>query len=145
VEELAERREWYLSLLDLMKVRARTIDAIVRQAEPYFHDEIVYDQDAVAKQWKDRPATAELLSAVRERLAELAAWTPDAMEQALRSLAEARGVAAGKLFQPLRVALTGVSVSPGIFEVLALLGRERSLQRIKQALVRLNGGGKDFR
>ena len=67
------------------------------------------------------------------------------MEQALRSLAEARGVAAGKLFQPLRVALIGVSVSPGIFEVLTLLGRERSLQRISQALVSLNGGGKDFR
>jgi glutamyl-tRNA synthetase len=144
-EELAARRDWYLSLLDLMKVRARTTDDIVRQAEPYFREEIVYDQDAVAKQWKDRPATAELLAAVRERLAELASWTPDAMEQALRALAEVRGVAAGKLFQPLRVALTGLSVSPGIFDVLSLLGRERSLQRISQALVRLNGGGKDFR
>ena len=144
-EELAARRDWYLSLLDLLKVRARTIDDIVRQAEPYFRDEIVYDQDAIAKQWKDRPATAEILAAVRDRLAELITWTPDAMEQALRALAEGRGVAAGKLFQPLRVALTGVSVSPGIFDVLSLLGRERSLQRIGQALVRLNGGGKDFR
>jgi glutamyl-tRNA synthetase len=144
-DELAARREWYLSLLELLKVRARTIDDIVRQAEPYFRDEIVYDQDAVAKQWKDRPATADLLAAVRERLAGLGAWTPDAMEQALRALAEGRGVAAGKIFQPLRVALTGLSVSPGIFDVLSLLGRERSLQRISQALVRLNGGGKNFR
>jgi glutamyl-tRNA synthetase len=144
-EELAARRDWYVTLLDLLKVRARTIDDIVRQAEPYFREEIVYDQDAVAKQWKDRPATAELLAAVRERLAELASWTPDAMEQALRTLAEGRGVTAGKLFQPLRVALTGLSASPGIFDVLSLLGRERSLQRISQALVRLNGGGKDFR
>jgi glutamyl-tRNA synthetase len=144
-DELGARRDWYLSLLNLLKVRARTIDDIVRQAEPYFRDEIVYDQDAVAKQWKDRTATAELLAAVRERLAGLGSWTPDAMEQALRSLAEGRGVAAGKLFQPLRVALTGLSASPGIFDVLALLGRERSLQRISQALVSLNGGGKDFR
>jgi glutamyl-tRNA synthetase len=144
-EELAAQREWYLALLDLLKVRARTIDDIVRQAEPYFRDEIVYDQDAVAKQWKDRPATAALLGAVRERLAELASWTPDAMEQALRALAEVRGVSAGKLFQPLRVALIGLSASPGIFDVLSLLGRERSLQRISQALVRLNGGGDDFR
>jgi glutamyl-tRNA synthetase len=143
--ELAARRDWYLALLDLLKVRARTIDDIVRQAEPYFREEIVYDQEAVAKQWKDRPATADMLVAVRERLAELPTWTPDAMEQALRSLAETRGVAAGKLFQPLRVALTGLSVSPGIFDVLALLGRERSLQRISQALVRLNGGAKNSR
>jgi glutamyl-tRNA synthetase len=144
-EELAAKREWYLSLLDLLKVRARTIDDIVRQAEPYFRDQISYDPDAVAKQWKDRPATADLLGAVRERLAGLPTWTPDKMEQALRSLAESRGVAAGKLFQPLRVALTGVSVSLGIFDVLSLLGRERSLQRIEQALVRLEGGVKDFR
>jgi glutamyl-tRNA synthetase len=144
-EDLAAKRDWYLSLLDLLRIRSRTIDDIVRQAEPYFRDEIVYDEDAVATQWKDRPATAELLDAVRERLAELQAWTPDAMEQALRSLAEARGVGAGKLFQPLRVALTGLSVSPGIFDVLTLLGRERSLQRISQALVSLNGGGEDFR
>jgi glutamyl-tRNA synthetase len=144
-EELAARRTWYLSLLDLLKVRARTIDDIVRQAEPYFQDEIVYDQDAVAKQWKDRSATAELLTAVRERLADLASWTPDAIEQSLRAFAEGRSVAPGKIFQPLRVALTGLSVSPGIFDVLSLLGRERSLQRISQALVRLNGGGKDFR
>jgi glutamyl/glutaminyl-tRNA synthetase len=144
-EDLAARRDWYLSLLDLLKVRARTIDDIVRQAEPYFRDEITYDPEAVAKQWKDRPATAELLRAVRDRLSELSAWAPDAMEQALRSLAEARGVGAGKLFQPLRVALTGLAVSPGIFDVLALLGRERSLQRISQALVRLNGSGQDFR
>jgi glutamyl-tRNA synthetase len=108
-------------------------------------DEVTYDADAVAKQWRDRPATAEILTAVRDSLAGLATWAPEAMEQALRSLAETRGVAAGKVFQPLRVALTGLSVSPGIFDVLALLGRERSLQRIKQALVRLNGGGKDFR
>jgi glutamyl-tRNA synthetase len=144
-KELVERRDWYIALLELLKVRARTIDDIVRQAEPYFRDDIVYDQDAVAKQWKDRPATAEILIAVRERLAELASWTPDAMEQALRALADVRGVAAGRLFQPLRVALIGLSVSPGIFDVLSLLGRERSLQRISQALVRLNGGGKDFR
>ncbi|MFN2564790.1 MAG: glutamate--tRNA ligase [Gemmatimonadaceae bacterium] len=144
-EALASRRDWYLALLDLLKVRARTIEDIVRQAEPYFREEVTYDPEAVAKQWKDRTATAELLAAVRDRLAELSAWAPDAMEQALRSLAEARGVAAGKLFQPLRVALTGVSVSPGIFDVLTLLGRERSLQRIGRALVSLNGGAEDFR
>jgi glutamyl-tRNA synthetase len=144
-EHLSARRSWYLSLLELLKVRARTIDDIVRQAEPYFSDEVTYDPDAVAKQWKDRNATAELLVAVRDRLSALDTWAPEAMEASLRSLAEARNVAAGKLFQPLRVALTGVSVSPGIFDVLGLLGRERSLQRIEQALVSLSGGVKDFR
>src|SRR5882762_10698250 len=67
--ELSSRRDWYMALLDLLKVRARTIDDIVRQAAPYFRDEISYDAEAEAKQWKDRPATAEVLVAVREALA----------------------------------------------------------------------------
>ena len=52
------------------------------------------------------------------------------MEDALRTLAEHRGMSAGKLFQPLRVALTGLTASPGIFDVLLMLGRDRALARI---------------
>jgi glutamyl-tRNA synthetase len=135
-EDLAARRDWYLALLELLKVRARTIDDIVRQAGPYFRDAIAYDADAVAKQWKDRAVTAELLAAVRTALADVATWESAAMEEALRVLAERLGFGekAGKLFQPLRVALTGLSVSPGIFDVLLMLGRERSLLRIDSAV-----------
>ena len=129
-EELHKRREWYLSLLDLLRVRARTIDDIVRQARPYFVEEVEYDPEAVAKQWKDGAAAAELLTATGQRLTGLAAWTAPAMEEALRALAEERGITAGKIFQPLRLALTGLTVSPGIFDVLLMLGRERSLARI---------------
>ena len=136
-DELAARRDWYLSLLDQLKVRSRTIDDIVRQATPFLTDEIDYDPAAEAKQWKDRPATAELLRAVGERLGGLPAWELAPMEEALRALAESRGMKDGKVFQPLRVALTGLAVSPGIFDVLALLGRERSLARIAAAVQRL--------
>lgn len=135
--DLDARREWYHALLDLLKVRARTLDDIVRQAEPYFRDAITYDPDAVAKQWKDPAATAGLLERTREVLAALAAWEPAAMEEALRELAEREGVTAGKLFQPMRVALTGMGVSPGIFDVLVALGRARSLDRLDAAVRRL--------
>jgi glutamyl-tRNA synthetase len=137
--QLAGRRDWYMALLDLLKVRARTIDDIVRQAAPYFRDEISYDSEAEAKQWKDRPATAELLVAVREALAVLPSWDAAAMEEALRALAERLGFGekAGKIFQPLRVALTGLGVSPGIFDVLVMLGRDRSLGRLDRAVARL--------
>jgi len=107
---------------------------IVRQAVPYFASEIDYEAEAVAKQWKDREAVAELLTAARQRLIAVTDWTPEELEPALRSLAEERGLAGGKLFQPLRVALTGMSVSPGIFEVLVAMGRERSLQRLDTAI-----------
>ncbi|MBI3790940.1 MAG: glutamate--tRNA ligase [Gemmatimonadetes bacterium] len=133
-EEVAARHDWMLRLVDLLRVRARTIDDIVRQAAPYLREAISYDADAVAKQWKDRAATRELLAATREVIAALATWTPEAMEGALRTLAESRGIQAGKIFQPLRVALTGLGVSPGIFEVLELLGQPRAVARIDAAL-----------
>jgi glutamyl-tRNA synthetase len=131
---IATRREWYLSLLDLLRVRARTIDDIVRQAGPYFLDSIEYDPDAVAKNWKDRAQAAEILAATRSTLADAGEWSAANLENALRSLAEKRGIAAGKIFQPLRVALTGLAVSPGIFEVLVMQGRVLALSRIDAAV-----------
>jgi glutamyl-tRNA synthetase len=137
---LAARRDWYLRLLDLLRVRARTIDDIVRQAGPYFLDHIEYDPEAVSKQWKNRGEAAEVLEQVAKTLAGAPDWQAEPLEVALRSLAESRGVAAGKLFQPLRVALTGLTVSPGIFEVLILMGRDLSLARISDAITWLGTG-----
>ncbi|MFL5580001.1 MAG: glutamate--tRNA ligase [Gemmatimonadaceae bacterium] len=139
-DELAARRDWYLRLLDLLRVRARTVDDIVRQARPYFRDEIEYDREAVEKQWKDAAATADVLAAAADRLRTVPAWEPEPMEASLRALADERGVAGGKVFQPLRVALTGFAVSPGIFDVLVMLGRERAIARIDRAAERLRGG-----
>ncbi|MEO6447540.1 MAG: glutamate--tRNA ligase [Gemmatimonadaceae bacterium] len=133
---LAARREWWLGLLELLRLRARTVNELVEQCRPYFLDEVAYDPDAAAKQWKDRAATAELLRTLRDRLAEVA-WDATAMEDALRQLAEARGVGVGKLFQPMRVALTGVAATPGIFDVLLAIGRERSLARLDAAATHL--------
>jgi glutamyl/glutaminyl-tRNA synthetase len=130
-QELVERTPWYLRLLELLRVRARTIEELVRQATPYFRELPVYDAPAVAKHWKD--GAPELVRAARVRLA-ACPWDAAALEQALRELAESRGVDAGALFQPLRVALTGSGASPGIFDVLMLLGREVSLRRLDAAL-----------
>ena len=97
----------------------------------FLADVIAYDADAVEKQWKDRDATRDLLVATAGQLQALTDWTPIAMETALRELADERGVAAGKIFQPLRVALTGLAVSPGIFDVLSVLGKDESLARLR--------------
>ncbi|MGI9075871.1 MAG: glutamate--tRNA ligase, partial [Gemmatimonadaceae bacterium] len=132
--ELTERREWYLALIDLLKIRARTTHDVVRQTRPYFAAEISYDPDSTAKSWKDADQTVTLLTFARERLAQLAEWRPDSMEGALRTLADEMGVPAGKVFQPLRVALTGMSVSPGIFDVLDAMGRDFAVARLGQAI-----------
>jgi glutamyl-tRNA synthetase len=77
------------------------------------------------------------LEAAREALAGADGFEPAALEAALSPLAERLGVKPGKLYQPIRVAITGTTVSPGIFESLAVLGREQSLARIDSALNRL--------
>jgi glutamyl-tRNA synthetase len=138
-EELVARRDWYLRLLDLLRVRSRTIDDIIRQAKPYFLEDIEYDPIAVAKSWKDPAEAIDLLRATRDALANIPEWKMELLETALRTLAESRGISAGKVFQPLRVALTGLTVSPGIFEMLLQMGRELSLKRIDKALSTLGG------
>jgi glutamyl-tRNA synthetase len=139
--EIERRRDWYMSLLDLLRVRARTIDDIVRQAGPYFLENIEYEPEAVAKNWKDREAAAAVLEATAAALEGASEWTPEVLETSLRNLAESRGIAAGKVFQPLRVALTGLGVSPGIFEVLVMQGKNLALRRITAAIAWLRTNG----
>lgn len=132
--DVERRREWFLNLIELLKIRARTIGDIVRQAAPYLRDEIDYDPDAVAEQWQDGETIAGILAATREQLASTKHWSPAALEESLRQLAESMRISGGQVFQPLRVALTGLTVSPGIFDVLQTLGPERSLARIDAAI-----------
>jgi glutamyl-tRNA synthetase len=136
-EALADNQEWYYGLLDVLRIRSRVIDDIITQSPPYFQDAVVYDPDAVSKQWRDTKTAAEILSATRERLEALPVWEMESMEDALRKLAEELGISGGKIFQPLRVALIGLTVSPGIFDVLKFVGRERSLARLRDAVAYL--------
>ena len=134
-ERLNADPAWTAHLVDQLRVRSRTVEEIVKQARPYLIDELVYDDEAVAKALlKDRVASADILSATRDALVNAPAWTAEALEPALRTLAESRGLTAGKIFTPLRVAVTGLSVSPGIFDVLTLIGRDRSLERLARTL-----------
>ncbi len=82
--------------------------------------------------------TRRLLEAARESLAGVAGFEAEQVEQALAPLLERLDVKPGRLYQPLRVAITGTTVSPGIFETLAALGREQSISRIDDAIRRLD-------
>jgi len=135
--DLAERREWYLSLIDLLKTRARRIPEFVDLARPFLVDELEFDPKAVAKHWLKAPAEVlERLTALRSTL-ESATWEPESLEEAIRGYAEEISVGAGKVIHPLRVAVTGREASPGIFEVLAFLGRVTVLARLDDAIVQL--------
>jgi glutamyl-tRNA synthetase len=96
----------------------------------------VEEEKAWRKTMKDEAPTA--LKAAREALAAAAAFDPGEVEAALAPLPERLDLKPGKVYQPIRVAISGGTVSPGIFESLAVLGREESLRRIDAALVRLH-------
>jgi len=129
--------EWLRELIDLLKIRSRTVTGIAEQIVPYLSDPVVYDHDAVQKQWKNAAEAADRIRKVRDDLPDAAQWNHDELERSLRQLAEREGVGAGKLIHPLRVAVVGNSASPGIFDVMKLLGRDRTLRRINDALAHL--------
>ncbi len=93
------------------------------------------DEKAWAKVMKD--GALEALEASRGALAAASGFDTEAVEAALNPIPEQLGAKPGKVYQPIRVAITGTSISPGIFESLAVLGREESLARIDAALARL--------
>jgi glutamyl-tRNA synthetase len=92
------------------------------------------------KAWRKvmRDGAGPLLASARQALARMDSFEPDAIESALAPVLSDAGVKPGRLYQPIRVAITGTTVSPGIFESLSALGREASLERIDAALARLD-------
>jgi glutamyl-tRNA synthetase len=127
-------------LVELLKPRSRTLEDLASQAVPYLAEKVEYEEKAVKKHWaKDPSAAVQRLERLRDILAGTP-WEHDALESGIRGLAEELGVGAGKVIHPLRLAITGLGGSPGIFDVLLLLGRERTLQRIDRALDHLGGG-----
>ncbi len=114
--------------------RSRTFSEMAALARPYIGPVTEYEPKAARKSWYGDPdGAARTLTGVLERLSE-ARWAEEPLERELRALAGELGVGAGKVFQPLRLALTGTSASPGIFDVLLILGRERSVRRVERAL-----------
>ena len=131
-----EERVRLLAVTDLVKTRARTVEAMADQARPFFTplEDLGYDEKAAKKHWKNPAEASERLAAARSEIEEAEPFDHDSLEAALRASAERLEIGAGKMFQPLRLALMGSAESPGIFDVLTLLGRERSLERIDRAL-----------
>lgn len=77
------------------------------------------------------PDTRQLIGRLREALEKVSSWTAEAIEAAMRDFAEQNSLKLGAVAQPLRVALTGRTTSPGIFDVLAVLGRQACLDRLQ--------------
>lgn len=114
---------------------ARTLAEIERKCRFVFADDeaIEFDPEAVDKVLRKDGGT-EILPLVARRLGELKTMTAEAVEEVLRGLAEEKQIGLGKVAQPLRVAITGTTISPPIFDAVDMLGLERTLKRIAAAV-----------
>ncbi len=119
-----------------LKPRATTLVDLAERARFYVVPRPIALDEHAAK-LLDQPAR-ERLAALAEALRDLATWDEAALEATVRARADAAGVKLGQLAQPLRAALTGATASPGIFEVMAVLGREEVLARLADAVESLN-------
>ena len=116
----------------MLKPRARKLSDIVPALVPFVSDQVTYDEAAVAKHLRG-DGVVEHLSAWREVVKALPTLEPSETEAALRKLAHARGIKPGVLIHATRVAVVGQAVSPGLFEVLELVGRDRVTERLRTA------------
>jgi glutamyl-tRNA synthetase len=138
LEDLTERLERYTGrtglrpAVEIAREKIQTLADFWPLVGPLLDGPV--DDRAAFEKTIGRDGGVESLRAAREALATAEPFTAETIEEALRRVVEERGEKPGRIFQPIRVALTGTTVSPGIFESLALLGREEALARIDRAL-----------
>ncbi len=132
VDGLTANKRTVLAALPELQPRAKTVLELVDLAQfIYASRPIVIDTAAEALL---TPESRTALASIAETLRGLAEWSVPAIDTAMRELAESKGLKLGKLAQPLRAALTGRTVSPGIFEVMVLIGREESMARLSDQI-----------
>ena len=121
---------WLAQLVVLVKERVKTLVEMVDWVRPYFGQTVAYDEEAAKKFLT--PAIAPILAKLLTRFEAFPTFSKQQWEGAFKQLVEEEGVKMGQLAQPVRVALTGRAASPGLFDVMEVLGRDRTLFRLRQ-------------
>jgi glutamyl-tRNA synthetase len=131
---------WLARVLAQLRPRSKKLTDFIEQVRPFFVDPDEYDAEGVKKHLS-AAGMPDHLSALKDAFASVTPFDEAAIEQTLRSLAEGRGIKAAALIHGTRLAMTGRMVSPGLFEMLVLLGRERVLTRLDRLTSRLRKAG----
>jgi glutamyl-tRNA synthetase len=125
-------KKWLEKMIATLRERAKTLVELVESAHYYLSDEITFDEK-VAKKFLTKDVEAPLQS-LTEKLSNLGNFEAAAIEDAFAKTLTEHGLQMGKLAQPVRIALTGGTVSPGIHDVITVLGKERTIRRLRKAL-----------
>jgi glutamyl-tRNA synthetase len=125
---------WLAELVVLVKERAKTLVEMVDWVRPYFGQAVTLEEEAAKKFLT--PAIAPVLEKLLARFESSITFSKQEWERIFKALVESEGLKMGQLAQPVRVALTGRTASPGLFEVMEVLGRDRTLFRLREAVKR---------
>jgi glutamyl-tRNA synthetase len=126
--------EWFRTTIDLIRQRFFTLKDFSSQGRAYFSDDFDFDETAVNKNLRNEPRLRELLNVLADKLEAAEPFNAETAETALRAFADEAGVKAGLLINGARTMLTGQAVGPSMFEIFDVLGRERSVQRLKSGV-----------
>ena len=129
---LDANKAYFAKLVDVVRVRVKTLQEIADASEYFFKDVTDYDEKGVVKHFT--PAAAELLENCVEHLTALEEFNLETTEAIYNKMAEETGLSLGKVIHPTRLALTGRTVSPGLFDVMVLLGKEKTIARMEKAI-----------
>jgi len=129
---VGDRHAWFFAVLEQLKPRAKRLSDFVELGNFFFRETVQYDHAAVGTHLR-APGMDEHLAALGAAFAALPTFDPASLEDALRVCADARGVKTATLIHAVRVAVTGKTVGPGLFDTLALVGRERVRERLAAA------------
>jgi glutamyl-tRNA synthetase len=132
-EVTAEQQAHLERVVEAVGDRLRTLAEIVDQADFFFAEEVVFDEKAVCKRLA-KPEAPALLEGAADMLAGTDPFEAARLEEAVRAFAEERGVSASAVIHPIRVALTGKTAGPGLFDVIEIVGRESAVARLRAAV-----------
>jgi glutamyl-tRNA synthetase len=124
--------EWMRKLVSILTERSHTLVEMKTGAVPFLVDDITLDEKAMAKHLT--PDVAPLLAELAAKLGTIEPFIHSELEKVFNALVAEKGIKLGKLAQPVRVALTGGTVSPGIFDVIEVMGKEKTVKRIEAAV-----------
>jgi len=124
--------EWLSRAVSTLKERAKTLLELAGSLRYYIVEDVEYDEKAKAKFLNGK--SLNLLTDLKDSVSSLSAFSAEELEKTFKTIIEKHGVKLGNLAQPVRVALTGRTESPGIFEVLEIVGREKAIKRLEKAI-----------
>lgn len=128
----AQSEEWMVQLVLALRERSKTLVEMAEAAVPYVAEDISIDKQDVEKFLG--PAIAPALAKLLHRIETLPEFSKERLESVFKELLAEEGLKMGQLAQPVRVALTGRTATPGLFDVMALLGRKHTITRLRRAI-----------